>query len=526
MAKSRSFSVYLLKKGFDSHNALKDGHSLDNLTKDTKKLPAGAEIFIADNVPSDPWWKSYWGVERDLRQVSKGAVLFIPVEDKCFALTFGHTAHYLKHDSYEYDFGLRTTLNAIDPARIRATDIFQPEDAKRERVQSPSASDLTFFDINTDESIIKRLTGAVREDYKGYFRHVTGANNIRISSRMAANEIVKLCQKLLNIYECEDFKKTFPEIQNIAPVRDPSTIGELNKLLVKAFQEESRDVVLTIPEILDYENGFLVSYSGAHGPRKSYDDVFIGHYRDFLASRSIDDVNVDHLKHHRINIKDENGVTKRSFRIYECLLFDCELEGQHYHLCDGCWYRIEKDYLNKLKNSLDPYFKEHPVLKECDQVREDSHNLYVADTNAEYTCLDKTNISPKGQTFVEPCDLYTEKDGTANLTHIKISTRSAALSHLFNQGRNSVELLRLNGESRDILKALVKAGPTSPIDDKKFSVTYGIITAKDRVMKSNALPIFSRISLRRVIQSLALMAVECDVILIKDNVERKATGAK
>ena len=527
MTKSRNFSIYLLKTGYNDQNALKDEHSMGEPLPlaDAENLPGGATLYLADKTPRDPWWKSYWGINRDLRQVLKGAIVFLPIDDKCVALTFGHTYHNLKNEAYEYDFGLRATLNAIDPDEIRITDILQPEDAKRERIQSPTGSDLTFFDIKTDESIVKRLTGAVRSEFKPYFQHVTGANNIRISSKVTASEIINLCSKLLEIYERDDFKTAFPNIQNISPIKDPSTILELNARLLEAFREESIDLVLTIPEILDQESGFTIAYSGAYGPRKTHDSVYIGHYREFLSSRNIDDVEINHLQHHQMNIKDENGTTKERFPVFQCLLFDCEYNSNHYHLCDGIWYRIEQDYIRQLKESLDPYFTEHSVLQECNEKREDSYNESVDTANADYVCLDKTNISPEGQTSVEPCDLYTVNNGIANLIHIKISTRSASLSHLFNQGTNSVELLRLNGEARDTLKNLLQPDLRTPIDNAKFAVTYGIITAKDKAKKSDALPVFSRISLRRAIQSLTLMAVDCNVVLIKDNVDRRATSS-
>lgn len=522
MAKSRNFSIYLLKTGYDAQNALKDANSLGEPLANVENLPVGATLYLADNTPNPPWWKAYWCINQNLQQVLKGAIVFLPIEDRCVALTFGHTSHNLKNEAYEYDFGLRTTLNAIDPTKIRSTDILQPEDAKRERIQSPVASDLTFFDINNDESIVKRLAGAVRPEFQSDFRHVTGASNIRISSKVEASEVSDLCAKLLKIYERDDFKTAFPGIQNITPIKDPSTIQQLDALLVDAFQENSLDLVLTIPEIVDHDSGFKIVYSGAHGPRKTYDSVYIGHYREFLSARDIISIELSLLQHHQLNIKDEEGHTMQSYPIYQCLVFDCEFNSNHYHLCDGNWYHIEQNYIRRLKESLDPYFNEqHPILQECNEKREDNYNKSVEAANADYICLDKKSISQAGQAAVEPCDLYTVNNDVADLIHIKVSTRSASLSHLFNQGTNSVELLRLSGEVRDNLKNLVPLNQRAPIDDAKFMVTYGIITAKDKEKKSDALPIFSRISLRRATQTLKLMAIQCNVVLIKDNVDRK-----
>lgn len=44
------------------------------------------------------------------------------------------TYHKLQEGSYEYDFELRTTLNAIDPTKIKLTETVQPENAKRQHM--------------------------------------------------------------------------------------------------------------------------------------------------------------------------------------------------------------------------------------------------------------------------------------------------------------------------------------------------------------------------------------------------------
>jgi len=369
------------------------------------------------------------------------------------------------------------------------------------------------------------LTGAVRPEFQSSFRHVTGASSIRITSKVAPSEIQNLCSQLLEIYERDVYQTAFQNIQNITPINDPSILHELERILLGALRDNQTNLALTIPEILDYETAFKIAYSGAHGPRKDYDNIFIEDYREFLSLRHISDLTTQHLRHHRLDIKDENGNTKKSFPIYQCLLFDCEYNDNHYHLCDGNWYRIERNYINQLRENLDPYFSDHSVLQECDKKREDEYNESVAQVNQNYTCLDKENISPDGQTAIEPCDLYTVNDGVAHLIHIKISTRSASLSHLFNQGRNSIEILRLNNEAQNKLKNLLSPADRIPIDNANFFVTYGIITSKDKDLKSNALPIFSRISLRKAIQSLKLMGINCNVVLIKDNVSRTASSA-
>lgn len=524
MAKSRGFSIYLLKNTFSPENALKDDHNLELLLEDHTNLPIGAIMYLADTAGSPPWWKNYWGIDKNLYQVQKGSLVFLPVDNNWLALTFGMTYHQLKDNCYEYDFGLKTTLNALDPEKIKSTDILQPENAKRQRVQSPTASNLNFFDIRHDETIIKKLTGAVKVEYIDLFRNVTGASSLRISSKLPPNEITNLCREIIEIYNKTDYIQSFPDIQNIVPVRDPDKINELNQNLLTAFENAPVDLVLSIPEIIDYSTSFKIKFNGAGRSNSEYDDVYIAAYRAYLIERNITEVtDISIFNHHHMSIIDENANQIKQYTIYKCFLYDCEINGLTYHLTEGEWYQIDTDYINKLENALNPYFLDvHPFLHQCNSKREDDYNISVTDINANVICLDKKNISINGQTQIEPCDLITLLDGKVNLIHIKISTRSSSLSHLFNQGVNSIELLRMEEESREKLRALVNNNNfDSLINSSDFSVTYGIITKKDLAVKSRGLPIFSRISLLRAVNTLKIMNISCSIFFIYDNVDRK-----
>ena len=181
MSKSRPFSIYLLKTGYDATNSLKENHHLKD-TVDARSAPEGASLFILDSAPTDPWWKHFFGIQQEIKQVSKGALVFLPVRERTFALSFGHVYHKLKDESYEYDFGLRVTLNCVDPNELKSTDTLEPGAARRQRTQVPIGSDLTYFDFYRDSSILKSLTGKVKGQYANLFKHATGSSSLLISS--------------------------------------------------------------------------------------------------------------------------------------------------------------------------------------------------------------------------------------------------------------------------------------------------------------------------------------------------------
>ena len=524
MATSNGFSIYLLKNDFTPEDSLKEEHKMVLINEETSQLPEGALFYLADNPPKSPWWKKYWGISKKLQQVQKGAIVFIPVKERWVALTFGMAFHQLIDNSYEYDFGLRTTLNALDPERIKSTDVLEPESAKRERIQSPTASNLTFFDINQDESIVKRLTGAVKDDYTEWFTNVSGDSSLRITSKIEPGEIINLCNKLITIYGKEDYLKSFPEIRNIVPIKDPDKIIELNEALLESFLQSPLNLALTIPEIVDYSTFFKIKYSGAGKISEEYDEVNIEDYMEYLKKQGITEItDVEFLYKHRMVICDENGYRRKEIPIYKCLLFDCQQNG-FFHFCDGSWYQIEANFIQRLQATLNPLFMmSHAFLNPCEDWLEDEYNKAIAGSNKQVICLDKTNMSPRGLQQIEPCDLIAINEGKLEFVHVKISTRSSNLSHLFNQGYNSVLLLRMENKAKDQLKKLLgnDSSINSHIDKENYSVTFGIITKKERSKKADALPIFSQISLYRIVNGFKVMNIPCSIYLIDDNVIRK-----
>ena len=214
------------------------------------------------------------------------------------------------------------------------------------------------FDFEQDESIIKKITGAVREEYLELFRNATGGNSLRISTKTSADEIINLCSDLIDIYNKNDYTRSFPDIQNIQPIKDPEKIDILNESLLNAFKDAPVDLVLAIPEIIDYSKPFKVKFSGSGRSNKEYEDVYIGAYRHYLreTETNIEDVNVNDFRRHKMQIINENGYKIKEYTIYKSF-FDCEIDGAFSSL-HGEWYLIKTD-LSKNYDAINPHFVEH-----------------------------------------------------------------------------------------------------------------------------------------------------------------------
>ena len=524
MAPSRSFSIFLLKETFDADNALDDENPLTPYPADN--LPAGTTLYILDSRPHPPWWKKYFGLDIDLMQESKGAIVFLPTEERVFALCLGHVAHNLKDESYEYDFGIRTTLNCVDPQRLKNTDTLEPGSSRRRRTQLPVETELTYFDFDGDSSVLKSITGKVKAEHADLVRHVTGASSLRISTKVEVGELTRLCTRLLGLYRDDSYLTTFPNIQKIAPVRDPSQLVTLNDALTNDVRAQSENVRLAVPDLIDYthdNDSLYAKFSGA-GPCPLYSDVSIDRYYEYLANSGAqrDKLTIAQLKTHRLHLMNEHGDARDSHSIFKSLIYDTTLTagGATYHLNEGNWYEVDRKYVASLQAKIDPFWADLDYLPECVHKHEGDYNEEVGG-KPDFVCLDKTNVSPIGQTQIEPCDLYTVRAAAATLIHVKISTGSSLLSHLFNQGANSVELLKSDDDAPRRLVALIQARAdgvidVAPVEEKRYAVVFAIITRKDPGQKSLNLPLFSRISLARNIRALhRLMGVPVSFGFVK-----------
>jgi uncharacterized protein (TIGR04141 family) len=198
--KSRPFSIYLLREGYDASNSLVNDHNLE--TAEANHLPEDAVVYILDADRKRPWWRSYFGIEDDIWQEFKGALLFMPVGGRCFAICFGQVYHNLKDVAYEYDFGLRVTLNMLDPKELRSADMVEPGPARRKRTQVPISTELTYLDFDANSEIIKSLTGKVKPEFVDLFKSATGAASLKISLRIEPEELPDRCNRFLERNRC------------------------------------------------------------------------------------------------------------------------------------------------------------------------------------------------------------------------------------------------------------------------------------------------------------------------------------
>ena len=528
--KSRTFTIFLLTEDTTPEKALVNTDALEQVS-DATEIPASAILYLRKNETHDPWWKGYLGLSRQLQQSYPGGILFVPVGNRWFAATFGQSYHHLSASSYEYDFGIRTTLNAIDRKSLRSTDAVNPETAKRERIQAPKESDFSFFSFDGDcNTVLKRISGRVQEQYHDLFTNVTGCDSIRVTTKTSATELVLFCQNLLGLYKKAEAEKNFPEVFNIRPEKNQAILDKLDEALLKAIKQKDASLTLSYPDMMDYQDIGQIKF----GSLQPADLFIMKSFWERLPEQDLTALTITQVKKsYNVSLLDRDGKPwkKVSPSLYKCLIFEYQYEGNLYHFCEGQWYSVNKKLVEDLRTSLNQFFCVKSTLPANTFSNEADYNKYVVETHDKTVLFDRKDYFPKGQTSIELCDLcQLGEDNSVSLIHVKVGVQSYRLSHLFSQGYvGSLELLTDSDATKHFEKVIgastlrqndmrnIIRGVT---DRKNLKVIFAIITKKPKELKSDALPLFSRINLQRTIRSLISMGIDPIVQLVSDNYKK------
>jgi uncharacterized protein (TIGR04141 family) len=521
-------SIYALKRGVSVEDALRDDHDYTETTRHSSPIE-GLRIFIKRGKQDAPWWKDYLNLDEELTQGSNSAAAFVPSGKRIMVLTFGSGQFLLRDDVFEHDFGTRVVLNAVDPRKLKSTETLDPDSSQRRRTQIPYDGDLALLSFAGDASVLKSLTGKARSEHGDLVRSVTGASSLRVTTPARPQDLDILLARLRKLYKSKDFLKEFPDVNQIRPVTDPDVVASLDQKLASAVFDVTAPIVLTVPDILDYRDETFVQFSG-RGISPVFDDVYIKHYREYLELRGTDQgtFSADDLKHDYLVLLDGSQAQRQRWSIYKSLVFEVSAGSSYtYHFSDGLWFKVATSLIVSLREDIDPFW----VDADLPQHEWESEAKYNEEASKvlRAVCLDKSNVSPKGQTSVEPCDILRVDSKIPDLVHVKIGTSSANLSHLFNQAANSAELLLSVDQSRVKLKKLIEKKSDvetatrvfKDVEERNFSVTIAIVSHKRTPeKKSDNLPIFSRISLRRSLRILRAMRVPVSVQLVPDATNR------
>jgi uncharacterized protein (TIGR04141 family) len=499
----RTLTIFLLKREVTEDDAL-DGET----TLKACPVRIGTKTvgnLYARQAPILPpaWIKLFAGaIDSDvkLKNTSVAAVFLIRAAGRLFALSFGQGRHLLREGVCEERFGLRVTLNSVDPRFLRAVDVStlesNPFHAKR---QASRAAPLGQFGLNLDQDILRAVTGKPMDESRG--SQMTGIDSLSVRIKVDLESLKSLLKRYLEISEQRDYQSTFPWVDHISEVRDATIKQMLFDRLVDVIRKRTVETVwAAIPEVIDWTT-FDSFRIGSPGNDRPQDDISI---EALFATLQVGRITLEELRKKRVFcIANGNPHPTHTWSFLQCLTAELRVPSGLHILNAGAWYRVSDDFVAQVDADVDAIESSSSTLPTWGDERENAYNKRIAGASGgSMALLDCVMISHAGMASpIEFCDLYTDD---RRLIHVKRYGQSSILSHLFMQGLVSADCLLSDAKFRHALNEklpvthVLKRPEERPNSDE-FEVAFAI---GSKEMGPLRLPFFSRVTLKNVARTL------------------------
>lgn len=478
-----------------------------------------ARLYIKKQPPkSSPPWSKLFTAENQVdasefgMSSSVGAVFVVHISGEIFILSFGTGFHLIKSEAIERDFGLKVTLNSVDPDKLRSLDkASYDHNPLNSRTQSTRDVDIFNLHLDFEMEMLYAVTGTSLISEFG--SNVTGRDALTIAVEAKLLDIPKILVESLKRYKAK-LPSKFSWAENINRVRDYDEIEILDMELDKLLTSNNYDNLwLGEPEIVDWESQIGYSFDMY---QKTLRHVVLS-FEDYLNYLDGAQPSIELMKLHNVHINNSEYQSVKSWPVYRCLYAQIVFGSDHYILRNGIWYKVNRDFVSSVDDYLsdiDIHSFKFPKYSHDD---EGDYNEHVLKTESNFCLMDKKNIQIGGvYDKLEHCDLI--RNGN-EFVHVKLYRSSSTLSHLFSQGFVAAEAFIKDSDYRQKLNPKLPASiqlkdSTLRPNPNDYSVVYAIATKKDI---PSELPFFSKVTLKNSLKT--LRALDYNVLLAKIDVD-------
>ncbi len=525
--RTAKLNISLLKdSAIDFESVLRDDHSLtETPLKDT--IGDDSALYVKEPHKNPPSWARFLApvtqAKLKLANASSSAVLFVKADDRIFAVCFGHGRNELRPELIENGFGLKVTLNRVDPAKLRSVDARTLENGvTTKRLQTSRNADQTAFGVDVARDLLRQVVG--QPDDSTFAKKLAGSDSLTIHAEITAGGLGQKCKQLLAAFQDTKYKANFDWVDHLAEVTNPKLRDTLNQKMTEAFRTRSLDDMhLAASSIVDWENIDKFKITGAG--HTEFLDLDIEEYADALGDK-LGTISLDKLKSYKIRAQFAGSDTfSPQGSVYSSLVWETKYKNRLFAFVDGHWYEVDNSFAKKVADFVSkiPVPAVNLLLSSPSGEKEGDYNARVATASGDLFLLDKKLVKPDGAaTNIEFCDIFSK---SKQLIHVKRKTRSATLSHLFAQGTVSAQLFIQDALVRKQVKDIIRNespgggflqhipdGRPNPAD---YEVVYGII-AKPNAKWPLSLPFFSQVNLMHSCRQLETLGFRYALQLVEE----------
>jgi len=499
----RTLTIYLVDKALaDAQTIVRAGSEHHKVVVNGRRM---GDLFVKVGHPHPPPWVSFFsGAVDNLASVqgtSTSAVLLVQTGGRNFAIAFGFGRALLHPGVTDDRFGLKVTLNAVDPAQIRSVDretLDSP--APHSQIQARVAANISEFGLNVDQDLLRAVTGIPRDQTLG--KRLTGKDALRTTGPFTLDTIPGLLRRYLAESQKTEYRRKFPWLDHIQEVRNAVLRESLDGIVQEKLRQGEFDRMwLAVPERIEWQNVDGFSYRSRENAAQ-HPDIHLRTFVDGLRDPAT--ITIEAIKsRHRVYARSDNGDAIYEWPVYHCLYAEIEHNGKQYLLNNSTWYQVDTAFRDRIENSFRRIPRATCALPNAEEDEiERQYNRRVAESNGAYALMDRNLIRyPDPRNPIEFCDLYSADQ---EIIHIKPYAGSSTLSHLFAQGVTSGTLFAHDAGFRRAVNEKLPAThrllhPQQPLAPKAYSVVYAIISGS---LHPLTIPFFSKVTLNGAARTL------------------------
>lgn len=339
-------NAFLAKEEYASlkvSDFLKEISQVNAYDLDSKHKLEG-KLFVKTPEEKKPKWSAFTeevtGVSLDeLANRSSSAVLIIKTAKTTMAFTFGYGRFLIDTKYFVHDFGIKTALNTLNHDSLRSVDLFTLEDqAVQKKSQASRESTVGVFGIDISRDVLRAITGSPKSNVN--LKNISGGDSVySFAIDIDVDEISGLADLLSNYYSNESYKNGFSWVDNIRKVKENSEINRLDKKLLEKIKLKSSDIIITLPEIVQWDMIYGFSFTRSKCSIKPIIET-----NDYFDSLDIASVSINSIKRDKLFVYDVHE-NESSYKIYKCIYFENKEVNNTYILFAGLWYEIDNSFI-------------------------------------------------------------------------------------------------------------------------------------------------------------------------------------
>jgi uncharacterized protein (TIGR04141 family) len=494
-------------------------------------LPFDARLFVRRPPTGHPWWETFLARGAAARFTipvrTAGAILIVRAQKHLFAFTFGTGRFSLDPSSYERDFGLRVTLNAVDPRSLRSVDMQTVEELTiLRRVQASRRSGLEVFQLDEVRDMLRGVVGEPTNPTVAL--GLAGSDRLAFRARVRLEDLPAKCAEFLALYTAKTYKQNFGFIDYMRRVSEPDLLAQLDDRMLELLNKRKlTNVHLAPPEPVEWQDfgGFRYETVDRDGQR---DDLDVTEFLDAFAARTDEALELKDLRRRRVVLLSAaSGDVTKHWSVYDTIVAELEWGTSRYVLSGGDWFEIDKTFAAATAQTINELtvstvgFPTSPKGEIERAYLERAIPLLTQSEGIAYALLDRELVASAGApSLIEVCDIFSQ---LGQFIHVKRRTASATLSHLFAQGTVSAAVFMNDQAFRQAARAKLPAQgwdglqlfPDDAPAARDYSVIYAVIAPGQEPL-AKILPFLSQVSLTHAARTLRTMGFELELAHIEE----------